>query len=272
MSRYHNIYVIYSFNSIIFIDLYLLFIVRNKRAFAGDLKSSIYSKGVPTEDARMSVQSAPTIERATKIPKQAPTGLAFPLQVAKVVPDSKTKADPSPGCDNLTLEEQELADEIDKDFDELFSTSSDSDDDDDNNDEESVYDKENGDSIVMDEERVDSEFDSSSESDSDLDLADDVTSHTETTTFIEDEDDADSDAGDEQKWMQQSTSAITDTSLSRGAKGKEGVEGHEAIDLTGLVHTNLQILHVLENLTMKNVHTASLLLCKFSVAPVCEIL
>jgi hypothetical protein len=153
----------------------------------------------------------------------------------------------------MTAEEQAVANEIDKEFDDLFDSSSESDEDD----------KDNMDSVMLDH---DGNSDAMEEDDmhamlSDSDGVHDSSSETESTTHLEEDDDVESG-----EFKEELSLVVLQSS------GKKGVKGHEAIAVPELEHSNLQILFVLEHLTMDNVHTASLLLCKYSVAPVCEIL
>jgi hypothetical protein len=100
-------------------------------------------------------------------------------------------------------------------------------------------------------------------SDSDSDDMNDSSSETESTTYMEEEEEETEEASDSKEGV---------SSVVSHSSGRKGVKGHEVIDVSGIEHANLQILYILEHLTLDNVHTSSLLLCRYSIAPVCEIL
>lgn len=166
---------------------------------------------------------------------------------------------PGEADDDMTQEELAVAKELDKDFDDLFNSSSESEEDD-NDDKRNDIAIEDGDEMgVM-------PFGPDSESDSDTDDKAENCSETESTTGMAEEEVGGGDGASEGE------SCVTGVVSQPPRRVKEGGQGHESLDISNIGHPNLQILYVLEKLTMNNVHTASLLLCKFSATPVCETL
>lgn len=233
---------------------YLVFVYfnRNKRSFGGGIKSNPI---VAEDDVK---KSRPAPVPIINISRPAASIAKPQFKLVKIKPEIQmvqengynTKRE---AC-SMTAEEQDLSNEIDKDFDDMSSSSSSfgSDSGDDNEDE------------VKSDEDVAHVMMNCSDSDSDDDDEQGNCGDNDTTTVYDEDNDHD---------VNNSMNIIEDSPLlHKDCSGKMGVHGHAAIDMSQSEHSNLQILRVLEQLKMDNVHTASLLLCKFAPMPVCEIL
>ena len=208
---------------------------RHKRSFASGVKcekGTFASQGIVSQELGEPVTKM--LRKDNKKKLSVSTRESNPSGLQKV----------EKSCNNNAIEEKEVADMLDKEFDEMSAFSSDTD--------NSLVECSGDESV--------SENTSLLDSDSDLESIcgpvyeeSSVVGNPELSNYID---------GD---------SADIFSSAKGRIKHNRG-KGYDPIDISGIDHSNLQIRFILEHLSMDNVHTASLLLCRHSRAPVCEIL
>lgn len=228
-------------------DLVSFMHCRNKRSFAGGLKKKGFVP--PTPESENEEPEEPVMKKASKLNTSSSSSHSRPSLIDKSkavfkVDEHEQQKEKGGG---MTCEEQKVADAFDKDFDEMSSSSESGDENDTMNDE--------GLDEIEEESYGDSDYASDDGNES-------TTNEIVSTTQIDEDNEDDEENYEESRGP----------SFALQSQGKRGVKGHGKIDVSTLEHSNLQILFILEHLTMDNVHTASLLLCKYSHVPVCEIL